>query len=137
SCLPPRMARSGAQRPLSARGRPAESPPGESPGLAPLAGGRATKPRQGGEGDAMWRPRPSQLRETARARGRINDGGGPRRLRLIRVGRPEGLFLPSSETTVEVETVSGKVVRLTPELPVPFFYAWAYRIARGLGRPLA
>ena len=66
-----------------------------------------------------------------------NDGGGPRRLRLIRVGRPEGLFLPSSETTVEVETVSGKVVRLTPELPVPFFYAWAYRLARRLGLPLA
>jgi hypothetical protein len=68
---------------------------------------------------------------------RINDGGGPRRLRLVRVGRPEGIFLPSSETTVEVETVSGKVVRLKPELPVPFFYAWAYRLARRLGLPLA
>jgi hypothetical protein len=56
---------------------------------------------------------------------------------LVRVGRPEGLFLPSSETTVEVETVSGKVVRLTPELPVPFFYTWAYRLARRLGLPLA
>jgi hypothetical protein len=38
---------------------------------------------------------------------------------------------------VEVETVSGKVVRLRPELPVPFFYAWAYRLARRLGLPLA
>jgi len=42
------------------------------------------------------------------------------------VAAAEGRFLPSSETTVEVETVSGKVVRLRPELPVPFFYAWAY-----------
>jgi len=85
----------------------------------------------------MWRPRPSQLRETARAIGRINRGGGPRRLRLVRVGRPEGLFLPSSEATVEVETVSGEVVRLTPQLPVPFLYAWAYRLARRLGLPVA
>jgi len=42
------------------------------------------------------------------------------------VAAAEGRFLPSSETTVEVETVSGKVLRLRPELPVPFFYAWAY-----------
>jgi hypothetical protein len=85
----------------------------------------------------VWHPRPSQLRDTASAIGRINDGGGPRRLRLIRVGRPRGLFLPSSEATLEVETVSGEIVRLRPELPVPFFYAWAYRLARRLGLPLA
>lgn len=85
----------------------------------------------------MWRPRLSLLRDTARAIERINDGGGPRRLRLVRVGRPDGLFLPSSEATVEVETVSGKVVRLTSVLPVPFFYAWAYRLTRRLGLPLA
>ena len=85
----------------------------------------------------MWRPRLSQLRDTSRAIGKINDGGGPRRLRLVRVERPQGLFLPSTEATVEVEAVSGNVVRLTPELPVPFFYAWAYRLARRLGLPLA
>jgi len=85
----------------------------------------------------MWRPSLSQLRDTAGALRRINDAGGPRRLRLVRVGRPEGHFLPSSEATVEVETVSGEVVRLRPELPVPFFYAWAYRLARRLGLPLA
>jgi hypothetical protein len=85
----------------------------------------------------MWYPRPSQMRDTARAIRRINDGGGPRRVRLVRVGRPKGLFLPSTEATVEVETVSGNVVRLSPELPVPFLYAWAYRFARRLGLPLA
>ena len=85
----------------------------------------------------MWRPRLSQLRDTARAIGKINDGGGPRSLRLVRVGHPQGLFLPSTDVTVEVETVSGKVVRLRPELPVPFFYTWAYRLARRLGLPLA
>jgi hypothetical protein len=48
-----------------------------------------------------------------------------------------GLFLPSSEATLEIETASGEVVRLRPELPVPFFYAWAYRLARRLGLPVA
>jgi hypothetical protein len=85
----------------------------------------------------MWYPSLSQLRDTARAIGKINDGGGPRRLRLVRVGHPQGLFLPSTEATVEVETVSGKVVRLRPQLPVPFLYAWTYRLARRLGLPLA
>jgi hypothetical protein len=84
----------------------------------------------------MWVPRPSHLRDTARALGKINDGGGPRRLRLVRMERPEGWFLPSSETTVEVETASGKIVRLSPEFPVPFLYAWGYRLARRLGLPL-
>jgi hypothetical protein len=84
----------------------------------------------------MWLPRPSQLQETARAIRKINDGGGPRRLRLLRVGRPKGHLLPSSETTVEVETASGKVVRFSSEFPVPFFYAWGYRLARRLGLPL-
>jgi hypothetical protein len=85
----------------------------------------------------MWRPKLSQLRDTARAIGKIKDGGGPRHLRLVRVEHPQGLFLPSTEATIEVETVSGKVVRLRPELPVPFFYAWGYRLARRLGLPLA
>jgi hypothetical protein len=50
---------------------------------------------------------------------------------------PGGLVLPSSETTVEVEAVSGKVLRLSPEFPVPFFHAWGYRLARRLDLPLA
>ena len=85
----------------------------------------------------MWLPTLSQLQDTAGAIRKINDGGGPRRLRLVRVGRPDGWFLPSSETTVEVKTASGKVVRFSPEFPVPFFYAWGYRLARRLGLPLA
>jgi hypothetical protein len=85
----------------------------------------------------MWLPTPSQLQDTAKAIRKINHGGGPRRLRLVRVGRPKGRLLPSSETTVEVETASGKVVRFSSEFPVPFFYAWGYRLARRLGLPLA
>ncbi|HEX5913443.1 MAG TPA: calcium-binding protein [Rubrobacter sp.] len=54
-----------------------------------------------------------------------------------KVGRPQGRFIPSTEVIVEVETVSGEVVRFDPELPVPFFYAWGYRLARRLGLPVA
>src|SRR5215204_6168631 len=85
----------------------------------------------------MWLPRPSWLRDAARAIRKFDDGGGPRRLRLVRVGRPEGWFLPSSKTTVEVETASGEVLRFSPEFPIPFFYTWGYRVAHHLGLPLA
>src|SRR5215203_5656036 len=84
-----------------------------------------------------WIPGPLQVRSAARALGRVNRAGGPRRLRLVRVGRPQGRLIPSTEVIVEVETVSGEVVRFDPELPVPFFYAWGYRLARRLGLPVA
>jgi len=66
---------------------------------------------------------------------RVHRGGGPKRIRLARVGHPRGLVLTSSQAVVEVETRSGEVVRVSPELPVPFLYAWAYRLARRLGVP--
>jgi hypothetical protein len=84
-----------------------------------------------------WIPGPLQVRSAAQALGRIDRAGGPRRLRLVRVGRPQGRLIPSTEVIVEVETVRGEVVRFDPELPVPFFYAWGYRLARRLGRPVA
>ncbi|MGH2955694.1 MAG: hypothetical protein ACRDL6_01700 [Solirubrobacterales bacterium] len=84
-----------------------------------------------------WLPGPSQIRRTAKAIKQINEAGGPRRLRLVRVERPRGHLFTSSEATLEVDTARGEVVRLEPELPVPFFYAWAYRLARRLGLPLA
>jgi hypothetical protein len=84
-----------------------------------------------------WIPGPLQVRSAVRGLAAINRAGGPRRVRLVRVGRPQGRLLPSSELTVEVETASGELVRFDPELPVPFFYAWGYRLARRLGLPLA
>jgi hypothetical protein len=84
-----------------------------------------------------WIPGPLQVRSAAQALSRINRAGGPRRLRLIRVGRPHGRLIPSTQVSVEVETLSGEVVRFDPELPVPFFYAWGYRLARRLGLPVA
>lgn len=85
----------------------------------------------------MWIPRPSQIRGALGRLRTVRDEGGPTRIRLERIERPEGWIFPTSEATVEVEARSGKLVSLTPELPVPWPYAWGYRVARRLGLPLA
>lgn len=53
------------------------------------------------------------------------------------LGRPRGWVFPTSEARVGIETRSGARVELTPALPVPWPYAWGYRLARRLGLPLA
>lgn len=63
-------------------------------------------------------------------------GGGPARVRLVRVGRPEGLIATTSEVELEVETREGTTAKLAPGVPVPPPYAWAYRVARALNVPL-
>jgi hypothetical protein len=77
------------------------------------------------------------IRESASGLKRVHEGGGPRRVHLVRVERPKGWVLPSSTAVVEVETRSGERVRIDPVLPVPFVFAWAYRLARRLGVPVA
>ncbi len=79
---------------------------------------------------------PWRLHANVRSLRSVLDGGGPSLVRLVRVGEPRGLILPTSEVVLEVEARDGTKVRLEPELPVPFFYAWAIRIARRLGVPL-
>lgn len=66
----------------------------------------------------------------------VAGGGGPAAVRLAGVGRPAGLIIPTSEITLEVLARDGTTTRFTPALPVPFPYAWAYRVARRLGVPL-
>jgi hypothetical protein len=56
-------------------------------------------------------------------------------VRLLGVGRPAGLIIPSSTVGLEIEAKDGTKIRLEPEIPVPFFYAWTYRLARRLGLP--
>ena len=63
-------------------------------------------------------------------------GGGPARLRLARVGEPEGIFVPTAEIQIEVEARDGTISRWAPPLPVPWPYAWAWRLARLLNVPL-
>ena len=66
----------------------------------------------------------------------VLDGGGPALVRVLSVGEPRGLIVPTSEIVVEVEARDGTKVRLEPEVPVPFIWAWAIRLARRLRVPL-
>ncbi len=79
---------------------------------------------------------PCLIRSVARDVRRAAGGGGPKRLRLVSVGHPAGLVIPSSTVTLEVEARDGTKTRFTPELPVPWPYAWSWRLARLLRVPL-
>lgn len=67
---------------------------------------------------------------------RIASGGGPSRLRVRGLGQPSGLIIPSSRLKLEIEARNGAKARWEPEIPVPFPYAWAYRLSRRLGVPV-
>lgn len=79
---------------------------------------------------------PFRIRAAAREIKRVSSGGGPSKLRLVSVGHPEGWFLPTSEVVLEAKAKDGTVSRWAPAFPVPWPYAWAWRIARKLGVPL-
>jgi hypothetical protein len=66
----------------------------------------------------------------------VGRGGGPQSVRLVRLGEPEGLLIPSSEAVVEVEARDGTKVRLNPQIPMPFLVGWSIRLARLLRVPL-
>jgi hypothetical protein len=67
---------------------------------------------------------------------RMADGGGPRRLRVRGLDRPTGLIVPSSRLKLEFEMRNGSKARWEPEIPIPFPYAWGYRLSRRLGVPV-
>ena len=79
---------------------------------------------------------PFLIRNAVRQIRRVVGGGGPKLVRLVSVGHPEGLLIPTATVTIEVETKTGRKERFEPLLPVPWPYAWSYRIARRLGVPL-
>ena len=79
---------------------------------------------------------PFRIRAAVRDIRRVFGDGGPEAVRLVGVDHPAGWILPSSTVTIEVEGRNGRTERFCPEFPVPFPYAWAWRIARLLGVPL-
>lgn len=83
-----------------------------------------------------WYLNPSVLTRAARTTRRILSGGGPQTVRVTGVERPKGLILPTSSVSMEVEARDGTVTRFAPEVPVPWPYAWGYRLARRLELPL-
>jgi hypothetical protein len=66
----------------------------------------------------------------------VASGGGPKLVRLVSVGAPEGLVIQTSEVVLEVEAKDGRTVRMAPQLPMPFLWGWGIRLARKLGVPL-
>lgn len=79
---------------------------------------------------------PFFIRNAVRQIRRVMGGGGPKLVRLVSVGHPKGIVIPTATVTIEVETKTGRKERFAPMLPVPWPYAWSYRIARRLGVPL-
>ena len=67
---------------------------------------------------------------------RVIGAGGPKEVRLAGVSAPSGWIVPTATVTLEVVGRDGRVERFCPTFPVPFPYAWAWRIARRLGVPL-
>lgn len=83
-----------------------------------------------------WWLNPFHIRDGIRGLRRIHAGGGPKSVRVAGIGEPKGLFVPASEVRVEVVAHDGTTVELDPRVPIPFLYAWAYKLSRRLGVPL-
>jgi hypothetical protein len=72
-----------------------------------------------------------------RARSVVSDAraffsGDVQRARLVEVGEPEGIFGTHSTAVFELEAEDGTTRRFEHEVPVPFFTAWGYRLAKRL-----
>lgn len=83
-----------------------------------------------------WWLNPFHLRDGFRGLRKIAAGGGPKSIRVAGIGLPEGWIVPTSEVRLAIETHDGTKVELDPRVPLPFLYAWAYRLARRLNVPL-
>lgn len=66
----------------------------------------------------------------------MTSGGGPSQLRVLGIGQPSGLIIPTSRLKIEIETKDGVKTRWEPEIPLPLTYAWAYRLSRWLHVPV-
>ncbi len=79
---------------------------------------------------------PFRIRAVVRQIREVSGGGGPKSIRLAGVDRPRGWIIPTAQMHLEVKAKDGTVTCFDPHLPIPFPYAWAYRIARKLKVPL-
>ena len=65
-----------------------------------------------------------------------SQGGGPKAVRLAGISDGGGWIVPSARFSIEIVARDGSVTTLEPEIPLPFLYMWAYRLAHRLGVPL-
>jgi hypothetical protein len=82
-----------------------------------------------------WWMNPFALHRTAKSIKSAASGGGPAAIRLCKVEHPKGWILPSAEVSLEVVGKDGRVTPIDTALPVPFAFAWGYRLARVLKVP--
>lgn len=80
--------------------------------------------------------RPKYIREAVRQLAIVRKHGGPRRIHVLHVGRPHGLIVNVSELELEVEAKDGTRHKIETAVPLPFLYAWAYRLGRVLHVPV-
>jgi hypothetical protein len=83
-----------------------------------------------------WYLSPIKLARTAGAVRSALSRGGPKAVRVTGISPPEGLIVPTATVSLEVDRMDGTVARFAPEVPVPWPYAWTYRLARRLGVPV-
>jgi hypothetical protein len=83
-----------------------------------------------------WFLNPMRMWRTAAGVRDVWRGGGPGRVRLDGIGRPEGWILPSSRLDFEIVTRDGRVVEIQPRVPLPPMMSLGYRLAHRLGVPL-
>jgi hypothetical protein len=79
---------------------------------------------------------PFWLRSAVRQIRKVMGGGGPRGLRLVCLGQPHGVIVPRADVVFAVISADGKITRFETGVPVPWPYAWTYRLARRLGVPI-
>jgi hypothetical protein len=79
---------------------------------------------------------PFRIRDAVRGICEASGGGGPKAIRLAGISHPEGWIVPTARVSLEIVARDGTVTRFAPGVPIPFPYAWAYRIARKLRVPL-
>jgi hypothetical protein len=79
---------------------------------------------------------PFWLRSAVKQIRKVMDGGGPRGVRLVCIGQPHGVIVPRADVVFDVIAADGSVNRFESGLPVPWPYAWTYRLARRLGVPV-
>jgi hypothetical protein len=79
---------------------------------------------------------PLRIRNAVRDVRRSTAGGGPRFVRLLGLTKPQGFLIPIATATIEIEARDGRIERFQPTVPVPFPYAWSYRLARLLRVPV-
>jgi hypothetical protein len=79
---------------------------------------------------------PFRIRDAVRGIRETSGGGGPKAIRLAGISHPEGWIVPTARVSLEIVARDGTVTRFAPGVPIPFPYAWAYRVARKLRVPL-